>query len=101
MPEINDARPAGKTDSMDIRRKKLLFRCWHRGMREMDMLLGKFAEQRIDDFSDDELAQLEEILTYDDPVIYEWIAKDGILPESLQHELMDSLKKFTLSISSY
>ncbi len=67
----------------------------------MDMLLGKFAEQRIEGFSEQELAQLEEILTYDDPVLYEWIAKDGVVPEALRHELMNSLKKFTLSVRSY
>ena len=44
---------------LDDRRKRLLFRCWHRGTREMDLILGRFADAEIADLSDDELAQLE------------------------------------------
>ena len=29
------------SDGLDDRRKRLLFRCWHRGTREMDLLLGR------------------------------------------------------------
>src|ERR1700676_3990598 len=32
---------------LDDRRKRLLFRCWHRGTREMDLILGRFAEAGI------------------------------------------------------
>src|SRR5437867_2907684 len=32
------------SDGLDLRRRKLLFRCWHRGMREMDLIMGRCAE---------------------------------------------------------
>ena len=38
---------------LDARRKRLLFRSWHRGMREMDYVLGKFANHAIADPGDD------------------------------------------------
>ena len=34
--------------NLSIRRKKALYRAQHRGMREMDLLLGTFAAARID-----------------------------------------------------
>jgi len=36
------------SDGLDPRRRKLLFRCWHRGMREMDLILGRFADSALE-----------------------------------------------------
>ena len=41
------------------RRRKLLFRSWHRGMREMDLILGGFADADIAALTDAELDQYE------------------------------------------
>ena len=41
---------------LDPRRKRLLFRCWHRGTREMDFLIGRFADAHLPAMSDAELA---------------------------------------------
>ena len=43
------------SSGLDDRRKRLLFRCWHRGTREMDLILGRFADAEIATLSDDEL----------------------------------------------
>jgi succinate dehydrogenase flavin-adding protein (antitoxin of CptAB toxin-antitoxin module) len=32
------------SEGLDARRRRLLFRCWHRGIREMDLVLGHFAD---------------------------------------------------------
>ena len=37
----------------DIRRKRLLFRSWHRGTREADLILGSFAEAYLAGFDED------------------------------------------------
>ena len=34
-------------EGLDARRRKLLFRSWHRGMREMDLILGQFADNEL------------------------------------------------------
>ena len=44
------------SEGLDERRKRLLFRCWHRGTREMDLILGRFADTNIASLTDDELA---------------------------------------------
>lgn len=67
--------------SRDIRRKKILFRCWHRGMKEMDLLLGGFADAEIDGLSEEELAELEHLLTAHDQDLYAWMTGRKPLPE--------------------
>ena len=51
------------SDGLDDRRKRLLFRCWHRGTREMDLILGRFADAEIAGLADEELSQLEHLIT--------------------------------------
>ena len=55
---------------LDDRRKRLLFRCWHRGTREMDLILGRFADAEIADLSEQELAQFEYLMDVPDPDLY-------------------------------
>lgn len=65
----------------DPRRKRILFRCWHRGMKEMDLLLGGFAKATIDELTDAELAELEHLLTAHDQDLYAWMTGRKPLPE--------------------
>ncbi len=62
-------------DESDVatRVRRLRFRSWHRGTREMDLILGGFADKHLDGFSDDELDQFEAMLGENDPDIYNWI----------------------------
>ncbi len=55
---------------LDDRRKRLLFRCWHRGTREMDLILGRFADAEIGTLADDELDELERLIEVPDPDLY-------------------------------
>lgn len=50
------------TADLDLRRRKALFRAWHRGMREMDLLLGQFADANIASMSDADLDAFENLL---------------------------------------
>ena len=53
-------------EKLDARRKKLLFRSWHRGMREMDLVLGQFADREMASLTDDEIDQYERLLDIPD-----------------------------------
>jgi antitoxin CptB len=58
------------SEGLDDRRKRLLFRCWHRGTREMDMILGGFADAHVADLNDAEVADLERLIELPDPDLY-------------------------------
>ena len=75
------------SEGLDPRRRKILFRCWHRGMREVDLLLGQFADARIDELSDDELDQLEQFMEAHDVDIFSWFA--GSKPVDPEYDAAD------------
>jgi antitoxin CptB len=60
-------------ETRDIRRKRLLFRSWRRGVREADLLLGSFAEHHLGELSDAQLDCYEALLANSDGPILDWI----------------------------
>ncbi|MBV8925547.1 MAG: succinate dehydrogenase assembly factor 2 [Bradyrhizobium sp.] len=79
---------------LDERRKRLLFRCWRRGTRELDLILGRFADAEIADLSDDELGQLEHLLEVPDPEFYAAVTGGRSLPAEYANPLFERIKSF-------
>ena len=79
---------------LDDRRKRLLFRCWHRGTREMDLILGRFADAEITHLSEQELDQFEFLMDVPDPDLY--AALTGKMPPAPEYanRLFDRIKSF-------
>lgn len=73
------------SEGLDPRRRKLLFRSWHRGMREMDLILGNFADTHIDGLSDAELDLYEALLDITDRELLSWIVGEAQVPEAVDH----------------
>jgi antitoxin CptB len=82
------------SDGLDDRRKRLLFRCWHRGTREMDLILGRFADAEIATLGDDELAELEHLIEVPDPDLYAALTGDKPLSPEYANALFDRIKSF-------
>jgi len=61
------------SEGLDPRRRRLLFRCWHRGIREMDLVLGRFADAHLTSLADGELDELERWLDVPDQQIFAWV----------------------------
>lgn len=74
--------------------KKLLFRAWHRGTREADLLLGRFAEAHLATMNDAQVAAFADLLNEQDPDIYDWLIGRQPTPPSFQNVVMDTLKTF-------
>lgn len=81
MSEISDTNIDTPQETRDPRLKRILFRCWHRGMKEMDLLLGGFANAEIDTLSQEELLELEHLLTANDQDLYAWMTGRKPLPD--------------------
>jgi len=67
-------------DSPDIRRKRLLFRSWHRGTREADLILGSFAEAHLAGFDEPQLDRFEALLEIPDAELFDWINGRAVPP---------------------
>ena len=68
-------------ETVEARRKRLLWRASHRGTREMDLLLGGFAKSRIESFGETELDELETIIGLPDPELMGWILGGVPVPQ--------------------
>jgi antitoxin CptB len=77
---------------LDDRRKRLLFRCWHRGTREMDLILGRFADAKIAGLSDADLTELERLIDVPDPDLYAALTGDKPLAPEYASPLFDRIK---------
>jgi len=85
------------SSGLDIRRKRLLFRCWHRGTREMDLILGRFADSEIAILVEDELDELERLLEVPDPDLYAALTGDQQLAADLEGALFARIRAFRSS----
>jgi antitoxin CptB len=63
-----------------LRRKRLLWRATHRGIKEMDLILGGFVTRHLDQFSPDEIAELERIMEIPDQELLAWATRQTDVP---------------------
>ena len=93
--ETTEGETTGGED-LGQRRKRLRFRSWHRGTREMDILLGRFADDSLDSLTGDQLDRFEALLHNSDPDLFEWITGPTPPPEAYDHDVLRMLRQFTL-----
>ncbi|MFZ5914909.1 MAG: succinate dehydrogenase assembly factor 2 [Pseudomonadota bacterium] len=80
--------------ALEKKRKQLKFRSWHRGMREVDLILGNFADQNLHLFTEDQLLQFEAVLEVEDPVLFGWISRQSLPPEAVKSPVMQMILNF-------
>ena len=83
---------------LDIRRQKILFRAWHRGTREMNLLMGRFADAALAGLSDTELDEFERLIEVPDQDLFSWIIGDADVPPEHDTPLFRQLKAFNNAI---
>ena len=79
---------------LDPRRRKILFRAWHRGMREMDLIMGRFADADIGALSEAELDEFERLIEVLDRDLLSWVTGEAAVPENYDTELFRRLRAF-------
>jgi antitoxin CptB len=87
------------SEGLDARRRKLLFRSWHRGMREMDLILGSFADAEIGALTDTEIDQYENLLEIPDTELLPWITGERTIPEAEQTDILLRILAFRRNLN--
>ncbi len=85
------------SEGLDPRRRKLKFRLWHRGIREMDLVLGGFADAELAALSEPELVEVESWLDIPDQQMFAWVNGAEAPPPELDSALFKRLRTFHIS----
>jgi antitoxin CptB len=80
--------------SADIRRKKLVFRSWLRGTRELDLIFGPFADAAIETLDDTELRDYERLLNLQDSDLMDWVFGARPVPPEVDSPLFRRILLF-------
>ena len=71
--------------ALDERRRRILFRAWRRGMREMDLVMGQFADANLPTMSEAELDEFERLMEAPDPEVLSWITGESADTRGTRH----------------
>ncbi len=84
------------SETLEIRRKRLKYRSQHRGTKELDLLLGRFAAERLDALDPDQIDRFEALLEAPSPLVYAWVIGQDDPPPELDNDIFQMLRDFTL-----
>ena len=84
MDRFSEPASPPKGETIDVRRRRLRFRAWHRGTREADLLIGSFADRHLDGFD-----------ANGDPDLYNWMSGGEPVPVELDTPVMALMKAHT------
>ncbi|NOT70873.1 MAG: succinate dehydrogenase assembly factor 2 [Hyphomicrobium sp.] len=60
-------------DDLDMRRKRAAYRAAHRGTKEMDALVGRYADAKLSSMNDAPLSLFERFLQVPEPTLQAWL----------------------------
>jgi antitoxin CptB len=82
------------SEGLDARRKRLLFRAWRRGVRETDLIVGRFADAHIAELNAGELDDFEKLIEVSNADLYAWVAGAGAAPAEYDTAVLSKLRVF-------
>jgi antitoxin CptB len=85
------------SDGLDARRRRLLFRSWHRGTREADLIMGRFADAHIEALGDAELEQYEHLLDALETDLLSWMTGVAAVPAEHDTAMFRRVREFYFS----
>jgi antitoxin CptB len=88
------------SEGLDLRRRKILFRAWHRGLREVDLILGRFADENVEQLSEADLGEFENLMNVPDGELLAWLTGEAEVPASHDGPLFRRLRAFKASQGS-
>ena len=77
-------------------KKQIIYRATHRGSKEMDILLGEFVKKYISDLNTDDLKNLNEIISIEDELLYDWYFNKINNEKIANNKVSQKLRNFKL-----
>ena len=82
------------SQGLDVRRRRLLFRAWRRGVRETDLIVGRFADAYIDKFDETSLDDFERLIEVPNAALYAWVVGAETVPADYDTAVLRQLIGF-------
>jgi antitoxin CptB len=84
------------SETLDIRRKRLKYRSQHRGTKELDLVLGRFAAARLDTLDSGQIDRFEALLEAPSPLVYAWVIGQDSPPPEMDTDILQLVRDFVL-----
>lgn len=81
-------------DELDTRRRRAAYRATHRGTKEMDWIIGRYAEAVLPELEGEALARFERLLNLPDPELHQWFHSPQLAADSEFADLIAALRRF-------
>ena len=82
------------SEEIDARRRRIVYRAWHRGFREMDLIMGRFCDAVIVDLPESDIADFERLIDALDHDLYSWITGTAEVPAEFDTKLFRQMRDF-------
>ena len=79
---------------LDARRRRLLFRAWHRGIREMDLVMGRFCDAELGTLLESDVADLERLMEAPDHDVFSWLTGEQATPANYDTPVFHKVRAF-------
>jgi antitoxin CptB len=86
-------------EDLSMRRRRLRYRAWHRGTREMDLVLGPFADAHLEGYGPPELDRLEALMSEEDTDLLKWVMGQEPIPDDADSALLSTIIAYRLKTS--
>lgn len=86
-------------EDIAIRRRRLRYRAWHRGTKEMDLVLGPFADAHLEAYGPPELDRLEALMEEEDTDLLKWVMGQEPVPADADADLLGTIIAYRLKTS--
>lgn len=83
-------------EDIAIRRRRLRYRAWHRGTKEMDLVLGPFADAHLELYGEAELDRLEALMDEEDTDLLKWVMGQEPCPPDADAALLSTIIAYRL-----
>jgi antitoxin CptB len=90
------APPKDAGEDIAIRRRRLRYRAWHRGTKEMDLVLGPFADAHLEAYGAQELDRLEALMDEEDTDLLKWVMGQEPVPADADAALLETIIAYRL-----
>jgi antitoxin CptB len=84
-------------EDIAMRRRRLRYRAWHRGTKEMDLVLGPYADAHADGLGASELTRLETLMDEEDADLLKWVMGQEPVPVGVDSPLLAEIIAFRIA----